>query len=270
MNAHAFTSDVAFTPTVKAIQARKGSRVAYARVEERGGWQADITADLAAFIEAQTSVFLSTANGDGQPYIQHRGGPAGFLKVLDERTIGFTDFSGNRQFITQGNLDDNPRAFLFLIDYAHRQRIKIWGSARVVEDDAELMAKLMPEGYKARPDKSSCSRFRLGTPIARSIFRNGSKLPTSRRRWPSGTSVSNVSNRRSRACAAPHAPRSRNDIGQFGAAASASAMPVGVGFTGTMPRASASRYLLYSVNSTRSALGLVSQPPLPRLLLTTG
>ncbi|TIX97748.1 MAG: pyridoxamine 5'-phosphate oxidase, partial [Mesorhizobium sp.] len=80
-------------------------------------------------------------------------GPAGFLKVLDERTIGFADFSGNRQFITQGNLDDNPRAFLFLIDYAHRQRIKIWGSARVVEDDAELMAKLMPEGYKARPEQ---------------------------------------------------------------------------------------------------------------------
>ncbi|MER9850792.1 pyridoxamine 5'-phosphate oxidase family protein [Mesorhizobium sp. M0106] len=151
MNAH--TSDVAFTPTVKAIQARKGSRQAYARVEERGGWQAVITPDLAAFIEAQTSVFLSTANADGQPYIQHRGGPAGFLKVLDERTIGFADFSGNRQFITQGNLSDNPQAFLFLIDYAHRQRIKIWGRARVVEGDAELTAKLMPQDYKARPEQ---------------------------------------------------------------------------------------------------------------------
>ncbi|MER9894355.1 pyridoxamine 5'-phosphate oxidase family protein [Mesorhizobium sp. M0119] len=151
MNAH--TSDVAFTPTVKAIQARKGSRQAYARVEERGGWQAAITPDLAAFIEAQTSVFLSTANADGQPYIQHRGGPAGFLKVLDERTIGFADFSGNRQFITQGNLSDNPQAFLFLIDYAHRQRIKIWGKAQVVEGDAELTAKLMPQDYKARPEQ---------------------------------------------------------------------------------------------------------------------
>ncbi|MER8531564.1 MULTISPECIES: pyridoxamine 5'-phosphate oxidase family protein [unclassified Mesorhizobium] len=151
MNAH--TSDVAFTPTVKAIQARKGSRQAYARVEERGGWQAAITPDLAAFIEAQTSVFLSTANADGQPYIQHRGGPAGFLTVLDERTIGFADFSGNRQFITQGNLSDNPQAFLFLIDYAHRQRIKIWGRARVVEGDAELTAKLMPQDYKARPEQ---------------------------------------------------------------------------------------------------------------------
>jgi len=153
MNAHAFTSDVAFTPTVKAIQARKGSRQSYARVEERGGWQAVITPDLAAFIGMQTSVFLSTANGDGQPYIQHRGGPAGFLKVLDEKTIGFADFSGNRQFITQGNLADNPRAFLFLIDYMLRQRIKIWGTARVVENDAELMARLMPGDYKARPEQ---------------------------------------------------------------------------------------------------------------------
>ncbi|TPL10082.1 MULTISPECIES: pyridoxamine 5'-phosphate oxidase family protein [unclassified Mesorhizobium] len=153
MNAHAFTSDVAFTPTVKAIQARKGSRQSYARVEERGSWQANITPDLAAFIEAQTSVFLSTANGDGQPYIQHRGGPAGFLKVLDEKTIGFADFSGNRQFITQGNLADNPRAFLFLIDYMLRQRIKVWGTARVVENDAELTARLMPQDYRARPEQ---------------------------------------------------------------------------------------------------------------------
>ncbi|WP_027054081.1 pyridoxamine 5'-phosphate oxidase family protein [Mesorhizobium erdmanii] len=153
MNAHAFTSDVAFTPTVKAIQARKGSRQSYARVEERGGWQGVITPDLAAFIALQTSVFLSTANSDGQPYIQHRGGPAGFLKVLDDKTIGFADFSGNRQFITQGNLTDNPQAFLFLIDYMLRQRIKIWGTARVVENDAELMAKLMPRDYKARPEQ---------------------------------------------------------------------------------------------------------------------
>ncbi|RWA65114.1 pyridoxamine 5'-phosphate oxidase family protein [Mesorhizobium sp.] len=153
MNAHAFTSDVAFTPSVKAIQARKGSRDAYSRVEERGGWRDTITPDLAAFIAAQTSVFLATANGEGQPYIQHRGGPAGFLKVIDEKTIGFADFTGNRQFITQGNLADNAQAFLFLIDYAHRQRIKIWGRARVVEGDAELTASLMPQGYKARPEQ---------------------------------------------------------------------------------------------------------------------
>ncbi|QPC90673.1 pyridoxamine 5'-phosphate oxidase family protein [Mesorhizobium sp. INR15] len=153
MNAHAFTSDVAFTPTVKAIQARKGSRQSYARVEERGGWQSVITPDIAAFIGMQTSVFLSTANGEGQPYIQHRGGPSGFLKVLDEHTIGFADFAGNKQFISQGNLADNPQAFLFLIDYAHRQRIKIWGTARVVENDDELMARLMPQDYRARPEQ---------------------------------------------------------------------------------------------------------------------
>ncbi|MDX8479011.1 pyridoxamine 5'-phosphate oxidase family protein [Mesorhizobium sp. VK24D] len=151
---NAFTSDVAFTPTVKAIQSRKGSRESYARVEQRGGWRAAITPDLAAFIEAQTSVFLATANSQGQPYIQHRGGPAGFLKVLDEHTIGFADFSGNRQFITQGNLADNAQAFLFLIDYTHRQRIKIWGKARVVEDDAALTASLMPASYKARPEQA--------------------------------------------------------------------------------------------------------------------
>ncbi|TGP24825.1 MULTISPECIES: pyridoxamine 5'-phosphate oxidase family protein [unclassified Mesorhizobium] len=151
---NAFTSDVAFTPTVKAIQSRKGSRGNYARVEERGGWRAAITPDLAAFVEAQTSVLLATANAQGQPYIQHRGGPAGFLKVLDEHTIGFADFSGNRQFITQGNLEDNAQAFLFLIDYMLRQRIKIWGRARVVEDDAELTARLMPANYKARPEQA--------------------------------------------------------------------------------------------------------------------
>ena len=122
-------------------------------MEERGGWRTTITPDLAAFIAAQTSVFLATASGDGQPYIQHRGGPAGFLHVLDDKTIAFADFSGNRQYISTGNLADNPKAHLFLIDYANRQRIKIWGEARIVEDDAELMRRLMPEGYKARPEQ---------------------------------------------------------------------------------------------------------------------
>lgn len=148
-----YSSDIAFTPSVKAIQSRKGSRPAYARMEERGSWQTRITPDLVAFIERQTSIFLATANSEAQPYIQHRGGPPGFLKVLDDRTIGFADFVGNKQYITQGNLADNPKAQLFLIDYALRQRIKIWGEARVVEGDAELLAKLMPDGYKARPDQ---------------------------------------------------------------------------------------------------------------------
>jgi uncharacterized protein len=152
-SAYDFSSDVAFTPSVKAVQVRKGSRGAYARMEERGAWETRITPDLADFIAAQTSAFLATASADGQPYIQHRGGPAGFLRVLDARTIGFADFAGNRQYITQGNLADNPKAHLFLIDYAQRKRVKIWGEARVVEGDEELIASLMPEGYKARPEQ---------------------------------------------------------------------------------------------------------------------
>jgi len=149
-----YPSDIAFTPTVKAIQQRKGSRTNYERMETGRGWSTTITPDLADFIAAQTSVFLGTANADGQPYIQHRGGPPGFLHVLDERTIAFADYRGNRQYISQGNLADNPKAFLFLIDYAHRQRIKIWGEARVVEDDPQLVQSLMPEGYKARPEQA--------------------------------------------------------------------------------------------------------------------
>jgi len=148
-----YSSDVAFSPSVKAVQTRKGSRHAYHHVEERGAWESRITPDLATFISAQTSIFLGTVNAEGQPYIQHRGGPAGFLRVLDDVTIGFDDFSGNRQYITQGNLTDNPKAILFLIDYAHQRRIKIWGNARIVEGDSELIAKLMPGGYKARPEQ---------------------------------------------------------------------------------------------------------------------
>jgi predicted pyridoxine 5'-phosphate oxidase superfamily flavin-nucleotide-binding protein len=150
---HIYSSDVAFTPTVKALQVRKGSRASYARAEERGGWQTRITPDLAAFIEAQTSVFLATVNAEGQPYIQHRGGPPGFLRVLDDKTIAFVDFAGNRQYVTQGNLADNPKAHLFLIDYAHRRRVKIWGEARVVEGDDALTQRLMPPSYKARPEQ---------------------------------------------------------------------------------------------------------------------
>ncbi|MGB5082844.1 MAG: pyridoxamine 5'-phosphate oxidase family protein [Burkholderiales bacterium] len=151
---HRYSSDVAFTPGVKAIQARKGSRRAYGQMEERGSWKTHITPELADFIAAQTSVFLATANREGQPYIQHRGGPAGFLRVPDDRTIAFADFAGNRQYITAGNLAENPKAHLFLIDYAERRRVKIWGTARVVEDDASLTAKLMPENYQARPEQA--------------------------------------------------------------------------------------------------------------------
>jgi predicted pyridoxine 5'-phosphate oxidase superfamily flavin-nucleotide-binding protein len=148
-----YSSDVAFSDSVKAVQTRKGSRRAYQRMEEGGSWQTKITADLAAFIEAQTSVFLASANAAGQPYIQHRGGPAGFLRVVDDETLAFADFSGNRQYITLGNLADNPKVHLFLIDYAHRRRIKIWGEAKVVDGDEALVATLMPERYKARAEQ---------------------------------------------------------------------------------------------------------------------
>ncbi|MBL0217794.1 MAG: pyridoxamine 5'-phosphate oxidase family protein [Myxococcales bacterium] len=147
------SSDVAFTSAVKSIQARKGSREAYARMERRGGWQTEIDEDLAAFIGQQTSWFLATANAAGQPYIQHRGGPPGFLRVLDPHTLAFADFRGNRQYISQGNLTENPKVHLFLIDYAHKQRVKIWGEARVVEDDPALLGSLTPAGYDARPEQ---------------------------------------------------------------------------------------------------------------------
>lgn len=149
-----YPSDIAFTPAVKAIQERKGSRESYARMEAGRGWSTAITPDLAEFIAAQTSIFLGTVNADGQPYIQHRGGPPGFLRVLDERTLAFADYRGNRQYISQGNLAEIPKAFLFLIDYARRQRIKLWGESRVVEDDPDLVRSLMPEGYKARPEQA--------------------------------------------------------------------------------------------------------------------
>lgn len=147
------SSDVAFTPRIKAIQGRKGSRARYEAIEARGGWQTQITADLAQFIGQQRSVFLATANSDGQPYIQHRGGPPGFLRVLDAQTIAFADFKGNRQYITQGNLEDNAKAHLFLIDYMLRRRVKIWGTAKIVEGDPELTAKLMPDDYDARSEQ---------------------------------------------------------------------------------------------------------------------
>ena len=152
-DAHLYSSDVAFTPAVKAIQARKGSREAYAHVEENGGWRTEIDDKLAAFLANTDSFFLATASADGQPYIQHRGGPKGFIKILDKTTIAFADYAGNRQYITQGNLSENPRAHIFIMDYAHRRRVKIWGEARVVDDDPALLDSLMPKGYRARPEQ---------------------------------------------------------------------------------------------------------------------
>jgi predicted pyridoxine 5'-phosphate oxidase superfamily flavin-nucleotide-binding protein len=149
---HTYSSDVAFTPAVKSIQTRKGSRDAYAHVEQRG-WRTEIDANLAGFLAEANSLYFSTASADGQPYIQHRGGPNGFVKILDKNTIAFADYSGNRQYITQGNLSENPKAYIFVMDYAHRRRVKIWGEARVVDDDPALVQSLMPQGYKARPEQ---------------------------------------------------------------------------------------------------------------------
>lgn len=149
-------SDIAFTDTVKVIQARKGSRDAYAHMEQGDGWSTEISAELAAFIGERNSFFMATSNAEGQPYIQHRGGPPGFLHVLDRSTLAFADFRGNRQYISQGNLSENPKVHLFLIDYARRQRVKIWGEARVIEDDPALLEQLMqlmPKGYKARGEQ---------------------------------------------------------------------------------------------------------------------
>ncbi len=149
-----YSSDVAFTPAVKAWQAHMGSRRGYARMEQKGGWRTSVTPDLAAFLAERDSIYLATASAEGQPYIQHRGGPKGFLKVLDQRTLGFADLAGNKQYISAGNLSENDRAHLFLMDYANRRRIKIWGRARVVEDDADLLARLVDPAEKGRPERA--------------------------------------------------------------------------------------------------------------------
>ena len=146
------SSDIAFSPSVKAVQERRGSRAGYAKLEQKGGFATTIDAALAEFIAEQRSFYLATASGQGQPYIQHRGGPKGFLRVIDDKTLAFADFSGNRQYITTGNLADNPKAMIFLMDYANRRRVKIWGTARAIEDH-ERIAPLMPGGYRARGEQ---------------------------------------------------------------------------------------------------------------------
>jgi hypothetical protein len=145
---------VAFSASVKSVQARKGSRSAYARLERRGGLEDRVTAELAEFLAERKSFYFATASAEGQPYVQHRGGPRGFLRVQGERTLAFADYRGNRQYITLGNLSENPRAFIFLMDYARRRRIKIWGRARVVEDDPGLLAELAREAHGARPEQA--------------------------------------------------------------------------------------------------------------------
>jgi predicted pyridoxine 5'-phosphate oxidase superfamily flavin-nucleotide-binding protein len=148
-----YASDIAFTDAVKGEQSRMGSRRAYAHMEQEVGWQTRITDVLREFIAARDSMYLATANAAGQPYIQHRGGPPGFLRVLDDETFGFADFAGNKQYITLGNLHENTKTHVFLMDYAHRRRIKIWGTLSAVEGDAALDAQFKPEGYKARVER---------------------------------------------------------------------------------------------------------------------
>lgn len=145
--------DFAFSPSVRAIQAERGSRAGYAKREEDRDLGNSITPDLAQFLARANSAYLATVNADGQPYIQHRGGPAGFLKVVDDRTIGFADYVGNRQFITTGNLKDNPKAFLFVMDYVNRRRLKLWGEARTTLDPNEI-APLVDSDYEARIEQA--------------------------------------------------------------------------------------------------------------------
>jgi predicted pyridoxine 5'-phosphate oxidase superfamily flavin-nucleotide-binding protein len=146
-------SSIVFTPAVLKAQAERGSAKAYAERTAKG-FPNTVTPELAKFIAEQDTALLGTVSSDGAPYIQHRGGPKGFIKVIDERTLGFADFRGNRQYITLANLSENDRAFLFLLDPARQQRIKLWGRARVIEDDAALVSKLFDEGYKARPERA--------------------------------------------------------------------------------------------------------------------
>jgi hypothetical protein len=142
-----------FTPAAQHAQAERGSAKAYAtRLAE--GFPDTVTPELAGFIAEQDTVFLATANAQGAPYIQHRGGPKGFIKIIDDKTLGFADYRGNRQYITLANLSENDRAYLFLLDPARRQRIKIWGRARVVENDPALVERLFDAGYKAKPERA--------------------------------------------------------------------------------------------------------------------
>jgi uncharacterized protein len=149
-----FPSDVAFTPAVKAVQQARGSRESYARIEKGRGWRTTVTPDLADFLADLDMFYLGTANAVGQPYIQYRGGPPGFLKAIDKRTLGFADFGGNQQYVTLGNLSENPRAFLFLMDYANSRRIKLWGTGRVIEGDAALLEKLRDPEYPGEAERA--------------------------------------------------------------------------------------------------------------------
>ncbi len=144
---------IVLTSAAQAAMAARGSIAGYAK-KIAAGYPDKITPDLAGFIAELDTAFLATTSAQGAPYIQHRGGPKGFIKVLDGKTLGFADYAGNRQYISVSNLEGNDRAFLFLLDFANRQRIKVWGRARVVENDPKLMERLIDPGYRARPERA--------------------------------------------------------------------------------------------------------------------
>jgi predicted pyridoxine 5'-phosphate oxidase superfamily flavin-nucleotide-binding protein len=142
--------DVMFSPSVKAEQTRLGSRAMF----EGRDWKTEITDDLRQFLGVIDTFFFATASADGRPYIQHRGGPPGFLKTIGTHTLAFADFAGNRQYITLGHLKENDRAHIFILHFATQQRLKLWGRARVVENDLELMERLVDPAYKAGPQRA--------------------------------------------------------------------------------------------------------------------
>ena len=147
--------EIAFTPDVQAAQEARGSRQTYERYIANGPANDTITPNLAEFIAQLDGVYFGTVNSKGYPYIQFRGGPPGFLKVLDDKTLGFADFSGNVQYVTVGNLTGNDKAFLFLMDYRHRRRVKLWGRAQFVEgNDMALIDQLRIPDYPAKIERA--------------------------------------------------------------------------------------------------------------------
>jgi predicted pyridoxine 5'-phosphate oxidase superfamily flavin-nucleotide-binding protein len=146
-------SDIVFPEAARRAQAARGPARGYDK-KVAAGFPDRVTPDMAGFIAELDTFFLATVSAAGAPYIQHRGGPKGFLKAVDEHTLGFADFAGNRQYITISNLAESDRAFLFLLDFANRRRVKVWGRARVVEGDAALLDRLIDKGYRARPERA--------------------------------------------------------------------------------------------------------------------
>jgi len=148
-------ADITFTSSVKAAQIRYGSREVNSRFELSDDPGFGLTEQDAEFIRERDSFYQATVSETGWPYVQHRGDPKGFLKVLDEHTLGFADFRGNRQYLSVGNLNANDRISMILMDYPNRQRLKIWGRVRIVHEseDPELIAQIEVPSYRARVER---------------------------------------------------------------------------------------------------------------------